>query len=670
MKYRADIDGLRAVAVLTVILFHFGVPGFDGGFIGVDIFFVLSGYLIGSIILKQLKEDRFSLAQFYFRRIRRLVPVFAVVMLVSFGLGYWLMLPDDFQQFGKSLASSTMYLSNFLFYREAGYFDTASHLKPLLHTWSLSVEEQFYIVFPFLALFIFRISRQWWTLIFVILTILSLIASIFYLPINANAVFYLYPFRAWEMFIGVLLAAGSFPIIRRSSIINLMALIGAALILVPTFIYTINTPFPGLAALAPCLGTIILIYCGNASNSFINQWLTNPILVFIGKISYSLYLWHWPFYVFYLYYKADSLTVFDIVVLLAATFIAATLSWRFIEIPFRQGRAIFSKTVRSVFTGTAVTSALLVVIGVYLHVSQGMPQRFSKEAVQFADAAGDLFGDLTGCVNIGNATLPELDFCEIDNALDTEKYTLIWSDSHGAAYKSGYELANSSKRQPALIAWTGGCPPLFGIDKDESVSSLAVDEQCKFRNKAIEKLLLTDKRIDKLVLLGRWSYYYAGQGVGVDDHNTIKIWPVDGEKQVDNQSTFLLESIQSTVEQLNDLGLKPYVVEQPPEFSRYLAEQVALGFIRNKPEIMDNIDLLTTVTTEEVEERQGAINTLLQKLSSESKIHLIRTHQFFCDQKICSLMIDGKPAYFDNNHVSTYGAKRISSMFNPLLNAN
>ncbi|MFT6270767.1 MAG: peptidoglycan/LPS O-acetylase OafA/YrhL [Alphaproteobacteria bacterium] len=670
MKYRADIDGLRAVAVLTVILFHFGIPGFGGGFIGVDIFFVLSGYLIGSIILKQLNEERFSFTQFYFRRIRRLMPVFTVVMVVSFGLAYWLMLPADFREFGQSLATSTVYLSNFLFYREAGYFDTASHLKPLLHTWSLSVEEQFYIVFPFLAWFIFRVSRKWWTVTFAILTVLSLAASIVYLPKDASAVFYLYPFRAWEMFLGVLLAAGSLPMIRRSSIINLLALVGSSLILVPTFLYTTQTPFPGLAALFPCLGTIIIIYCGNASNSIINKWLTNPVLVFIGKISYSLYLWHWPFYVFYVYYKVDFLTAIDIVLLLVATFGAAILSWRFIEIPFREGRAIFSKKAFSVFTATAAASALLVGIGFYLHFSQGMPQRFSKEAVQFADAAGDLFGDLTGCVNIGNTTLPELGFCEIDNALDAKKYTLIWSDSHGAAYKSGYELANVDKREPALLAWTGGCPPVFGVDKDESAFSQAFNEQCKFRNTAIEKLLLTDKRIDKLVLLGRWSYYYAGQGVGVDDHNTIRLWPVGSENQVEDQSLFFLESIQRTVEQLNEIGFKPYIVQQPPEFPRYLSEQVAFGFIRNKPEIMDNLEQLTTVTYSEVIARQGEINKLLEKLASENKIHLIKTHQFFCSQKACSLMIDGKPTYFDNNHVSTYGARKMSAMFNPLLNNN
>jgi peptidoglycan/LPS O-acetylase OafA/YrhL len=669
VKYRADIDGLRAIAVLIVIFFHFGIPGFAGGFIGVDIFFVLSGYLIGSIILKQLEQQRFSFTQFYFRRFRRLMPAFAVVMVVSIILGYWLMLPKDFREFGQSLAAATVYLSNFLFYREAGYFDTASHLKPLLHTWTLAVEEQFYIVFPFIAWLIFRIKRDWLLAIFIVLTLLSLVASIVYLPQDASAVFYLYPFRAWEMFLGVLLTAVSLPTIRRPLFVNLLAVVGSLLILVPAFLYTAKTPFPGLAALPPCLGTIILIYCGMSSNSIINKWLTNPIAVFIGKISYSLYLWHWPFYVFYVYDKPDALPALDIVLLIVATFAAAILSWRFVETPYREGRVILSKKVFNVFATTGVVSTLLVSMGVYLHFSNGAPQRLNDDAARFASAAGDLFGDLTGCSRIGNPIIPELDFCEINGALDAEKYTLIWSDSHGAAFKSGYEFANMQEQQSALIAWTGGCAPVFGIDKDESTSSRAINEQCKFRNAAIKELLLTDKRIDKLVMLGRWSYYYVGQGVGVDDHNKIEIWPVGGQRPVEDQSAFFLERIQQTVEELNTMGFKPYVIEQVPEFPSYLARQLALGFIKNKPEVVDNLDQLTTVAYSEVDKRQGAVRELFEKLSSEDKVDLIKTHQFFCDEKTCSLMIDGKPAYFDNNHISTYGAREISPMFNQLLDS-
>jgi len=259
VKYRADIDGLRAIAVLGVILFHYGVPGFSGGFIGVDVFFVLSGYLIGSIIFSQLNTDSFSFSTFYFRRIRRLFPVYVVVMLLTTMFAYWFMLPSDFREFGQSLLSSTLYLSNIHFYNEAGYFDSASHLKPLLHTWSLSVEEQFYIIFPFLAWLIFYFNKKLILFCILALTFLSFILAEIFIERDMSAVFYLYPFRAWEMFFGVLLSLNRLGQLKNILWANFWSIVGMALIVVPIIFYDQTTMFPALNALAPCLGTILAV---------------------------------------------------------------------------------------------------------------------------------------------------------------------------------------------------------------------------------------------------------------------------------------------------------------------------------------------------------------------------------------------------------------------------
>ncbi len=668
MIYRADIDGLRAIAVLVVIFFHFGIPGLSGGFIGVDIFFVLSGYLIGSIILKQLQEESFSFVGFYFRRIRRLMPVFAVVMLVSFLLAYWLMLPGELKKFGQSLIAATSYLSNVFFYRETGYFDSGAHLKPLLHTWSLSVEEQFYIIFPFLAWLVFRINRRWILLSMGFLTLASLFASIIYLPENNSAVFYLYPFRAWEMFCGVVLAASKLPKINNRLYQSALALIGFVLIALPVIFYNEKTPFPGMTAIWPCLGTLILLYVGESKHTVFSSWLAHPVPVFIGKISYSLYLWHWPFYVFYTYGKLGPLNSVEILLLTAATFLAAILSWRYIEIPFRQGRVLFSKKTFPLFASASLSSLLLIALGVYLHVSQGAPQRLSPQAANFAEAAGDLFGDFTNCYESDNEILPMVSYCEIQSPLNSLEYTLMWGDSHGGAYKRGYQQQVTDRQSPALIAWTGGCPPVFGIDKDESVSPRSIDRECRIRNASIRTLLDKDRRIDQIVLIGRWTYYLRGQGIGTDVHNTIQLWDEHGKPgDIDNQAQFFLSKFEDTVRTLNELGYIPYVVEQPPEFANYVSRYLAAGLIRDDKDVINKLDALTTIPYAEVYDQQKMIQNLFTRLEQQGHIHIIKTHPFFCNKETCSLMLDGKPVYFDNNHVSSYGAQQISAMFDPLF---
>jgi len=673
--YRSDIDGLRAIAVCIVIFFHFGIPGFSGGFIGVDVFFVLSGYLIGSIILNQLESNKFSLVKFYFRRIRRLFPVFVIVILATSIVAYWLMLPNDLRELGQSVIASSLYLSNIFFYMEAGYFDTASHLKPLLHTWSLSVEEQFYIVFPVLAWLIYRLNKHYLLPLFLLFTLLSLIAAEWFLSRNTSAVFYLYPFRAWEMFIGVCLASQKIPRIASSRANTAVALLGLVMIVAPNFIYTSATPFPGLSALIPCLGTCLLIHTGTQSSSFIHKALMNPVPVFIGKISYSLYLWHWPIFVLYMYDKGNHPAIYDITLMLTMTLLAAVASWKYVETPFREGRAPFSKTPFSVFTATAVVSLSLIGLGYFFRASQGLSSRFDTQTAQFANAANDLFGDFSGCHESDNNKLKDVEYCTLGDPLNSDSYTLIWGDSHGGAYRRGIEKAITENGHSALLAWTGGCPPVFGIDKDESVSSRAVDTLCTKRNRAIESLIKSDQRINAIVLVGRWSYYLNGQGTGVDKTNTITLWPEDGVKSdVLNQDDFFVEKIKQTIRQLSNDGHSIFIVEQVPEFSRYDARVVALGLVNgsinsnNESNKLDEkFNRLTTETYQEVLKRQNKIQLALQDASSKKLITVLKTHQFFCDENECSLMPKGEPLYFDNNHLSSNGSIKINAMFNPLI---
>lgn len=669
MKYRADIDGIRAIAVSIVILFHYGVVGFAGGYVGVDIFFVLSGYLISSIIFAQTGQGRFCFSNFYFRRIRRLFPVYLVVMLATFVVAFAYLLPRDFREFGQSLFASTVYISNVLFYMEAGYFDTASHLKPLLHTWSLSVEEQFYVVFPVVAWLCGRMSAKGLFILFGALTVASLVAAASYIETDNSAVFYLYPFRAWEMFFGTLLATGFIPALRSVIWNNVLAALGLIMLLGSTFLYDESTLFPGLSAIIPCLGTVLLIHSGSGHQGWIHQILATKPMVFIGNISYSLYLWHWPVYVLYVYNKPEGVSVSDTLVMAVTTFVLSVLSWKFVETPFRHGRVKFSDNHKSVFAATAVFSVIFMAAGFYLHKSAGMPQRLDDRTAAFASAAGDLFGDLDGCVEENNDRLPGLGHCFIGDPLHAETFTIIWGDSHGGAYKRGYTKAVEGKDQNALLVWMGGCPPVFGISKDEFVSSKAIDDQCAVRNKAFEAFLQKEKsRIDAIVLVGRWSYYLTGEGTGVDSQNWIKLWPESGKpSDVKNQTEFFVSSMRNTLEQLHGEGFKVFIVEQPPEFSQFLARTLAIGLMNGSSDFDESVATIGKEDYSKVLARQGAIQPLFNDVEQKGIATLLRTHHYFCDQTSCSVMRDNLPHYFDNNHVSSTGAANISDMFSPVV---
>lgn len=670
MNYRPDIDGIRAIAVLAVILFHYGIGALSGGFVGVDVFFVLSGYLISSVIFGQLDKNKFEFAQFYFRRVRRLFPVYLVVMLVTFLFAYGFMLPRDFREFGQSLLASTLYMSNILFYMEAGYFDTASHLKPLLHTWSLSVEEQFYLVFPFLAWAFSRAPKKFVVAIFGLLTISSFIAASVFITRDNSAVFFLYPTRAWEMFLGTLLALRVIPNTQSLRLNNVLSVIGLLLIIVPIVVFDEQTLFPGLNALWPCLGTVLLLYSGDNRLGWVYKLLSTRAPVFIGKLSYSLYLWHWPVYVLYAYNKPEGVEAFDIVLMATVTFGLSLLSWHFIENPFREGKVPFSNKKSVVFCSTALLSLLCMGAGYYVHKSNGMPQRLDTKTAQFAEAAGDLFGDLTGCKDEGNEIMPALAYCAIGHANEAESYTLIWGDSHGGAYKRGMTsyVVEHNVGFDALLAWSGGCPPVLGIDKDENVSSAVSDARCAVRNTEILRMLNEDKRINAVVLVGRWAYYMNGGGVGVDAHYQVKIWPENGTlDSINNQAQFFIQQFRLTVAKLNQLGLKVFVVEQPPEFQNYTARPLAISLMNGRSDFESSVKKYTEQSYALVDERQQLMQAELNRLESTEQLSVLRTHSYFCKGDHCSLMLDNVPSYFDNNHVSSAGAQRINAMFAPLF---
>lgn len=338
--YRPDIDGLRAIAVLSVTMFHFGIGPFRGGFAGVDIFFVISGYLITGIIHKEVAAGEFTFAAFYERRVRRIFPALFAMLLAVMVAAPFILLPSDLSRLGGAVISTLLFSSNVLFWRQSGYFDPAAQLNPLLHTWSLSVEEQFYIGFPILMLLIERYARRQIVPLLVLVAAISFALCLFFQPLRPTATFYLSPFRAWELLLGALLAVRAAPPITSRVAREVVS--GAALMmLVASLLLLKEGPkFPGWEAAFPVVATAALLHSGASGDSLVRRILALRPMVLVGLISYSLYLWHWPLLVYARYLNdTDELPGGAGYLMLALALLAGWASYRWVETPFRRPRS-------------------------------------------------------------------------------------------------------------------------------------------------------------------------------------------------------------------------------------------------------------------------------------------------------------------------------------------
>lgn len=388
--YRPDIDGLRAIAVLAVIFYHFKVGVCSGGFVGVDIFFVISGYLITKGILSKQRDGKFDFADFYFRRVRRLIPALFVTITASYAVAFAIFSPADF----KSLSGSTVYaltgLSNIFFWLESGYFDTASSMKPLLHTWSLSVEIQFYILWPLMLLLVTRFTKHHIAAT-LILIIVGGVAAVAYLNIDASGAFYLTPFRMHEFLFGALVVLlERFKL--RKGIADAAYLIGLVLVAYSIFFFSNETTlFPGLAAMAPAAGAALMILAGE--NASLAVLCRSKVATKIGEISYSLYLVHWPIFVFTSYVLIDGVPAYGTVLLVTATFLFASVLYRFIEKPFRNPKK--SRLTGAEFSLAALgCSTLIIILSASSWGQDGWSWRIPEEVRKVAEidkAASDKY---------------------------------------------------------------------------------------------------------------------------------------------------------------------------------------------------------------------------------------------------------------------------------------
>ncbi len=498
MKYRAEIDGLRAVAVVPVLLFHAGIPVFGGGFVGVDVFFVISGYLITSIILADLFAGQFSLLNFYERRARRILPALFVVMLASIPFAWAWLLPANMKDFAQSVAAVTTFSSNILFWRESGYFATLAELKPLLHTWSLAVEEQYYVFFPLVLMLAWwmKLRQAWLVGLLVVGLLISLVAAEWGSTNAPGPTFYLLPTRGWELLAGALAAFYLHGRADRPSNQGL-SLLGLALITVAVFAYDKHTPFPGLYAVPPVLGSVLIVLFAGPG-TLVQKLLGQRIFVGIGLISYSLYLWHQPLFAFARHRLLDPPPQALMLGLIVVATVLAYLTWRFVEAPFRS-RSRVSR--RALVTSGCVAAAGFLAFGVAGHWSDGWKEtwlarqdpeiRQAFVLMETATAAPQGLADNGACVFGVRDFTPAVRDRILDCAATHGPGAAILGDSH-AIDLFGIAVAANPDR-PFMIAVTReGCRPhspapnchytpfLAFIQENDAVFSGIIFEQAGF----------------------------------------------------------------------------------------------------------------------------------------------------------------------------------------------
>ncbi len=666
LSYRSDIDGLRAIAVMPVLFYHAGVAGFSGGYAGVDVFFVISGYLITSIVYADIVSGRFSLARFYERRIRRLLPALVAVIVVTTLLSTWLLLPTPLKDYGQSLLSVALFASNVLFWKEAGYFDAPAELKPLLHTWSLAVEEQYYLFFPpLLYLLCKHVPERVSALIFAAF-LASLAACVAMVGSHQSATFYLLPFRAWEMLIGSLLALGFVPRPGSRRTADIQGALGLALIAGPVLLYSSSTPFPGIAAVPPVLGAALVIHAGAFPGALAGRLLSVLPLVGVGMISYSLYLWHWPITVFTKYLNGGALSPSLQLLVITGSMAAAVLSWRYIEKPFRRPAVPAPRS--RLFIGAVGTVAAFGVVGLGLHLTRGLPARVPPDARPLAAALEDFEPHPQSCRPWSGPDRLGEGLCVIGGPASREPDFMMWGDSHSGILVHAIEGEAYRLGKVGLFSNLAGCPPLVGVAKDESVADAAEDAKCARLNARILDILRRSTGIEKVLLVGRWSYYANGGGVGADAVNTVKIQPVGSPSASLGNSEVFAASMHATIETLIALNKKVYVLRQVPEIENYKPAALAAAamFSRSTSDLA-TIATASRITIERVAVRQRAFDTAMKRWEADSRVRVLDSWPYFCDARECSAISGGEARYYDNNHVTTKQAKALAPLMSEVL---
>lgn len=626
MQYRPEVDGLRAVAVLPVLFFHAGFTSFSGGFIGVDVFFVISGYLITSLIVEDIKSGSFSLLGFYERRFRRISPALLLVCMATIPFAWVWMAPREFNDYGQSLFATNLSVSNFLFWREANYFGADAELKPLLHTWSLAVEEQFYLLVPLLLMAWRGRSSLIWTVGAIVVASFALTHMLASRAPTAN--FYLLPTRFWELGVGTLLAlAGSNRQWLQGLGAQALSLAGLILIVASILLLDGNRPFPGWWALPPVAGTaLVLVFARSGTlTASILSW--RP-LVAVGLISYSVYLWHQPLFAFARIRMFGEVTMSIYLLLIALTLLLSYLSWRFVERPFRNRRLVSG---RQLFATIGVIGGGLIIFGVIADRTNGLPLRHPNKA--FASAVNERmrinFGLSDGCE--GKLPLPQA--CMTSDKPEV----IVWGDSFAMHLVAGIV---QSKPDVALVQFTkSDCGPFIDIAPimpPQYPASWPAD--CQAFIDGVKRYVESTPSIRYAVLSSPFGQYLDGAPS-----------VLYGGKVVQASPEFIRERMRATLEWFVSHGITPVIFAPPPrdgsEIGACLARSRWLGSGAENC-LLDRA---------EVRRFGRQVNEFLDDLKRDYRV--VDIGDFLCDDIGCKVEDGDVLIYRDRGHLSYEGSR-------------
>ncbi|WP_374247189.1 acyltransferase family protein [Zoogloea sp.] len=634
LKYRGEIDGLRAVAVLPVILFHAGFGLFGGGYVGVDVFFVISGYLITSILLAELQAGSFTVVGFYERRARRILPALFAVMLATLPFAWLWLAPAEMRKFCNSLIGVSLFSSNILFWQESGYFDTAAELKPLLHTWSLAVEEQFYVFFPLLLMAVWRLGRRRIGVLLAALLVASLLAAEWGLRHDPTGAYYLLHTRGWELLIGALVAlvlsarAGADGALVPSSpwLAQLAGLAGLAAIGVSVFLFDRHTPFPGVHALLPTLGTALVILFASPRTA-VGALLGNRFCVGIGLLSYSAYLWHQPLLAFARVRSVGAPSEALMGALAVASVALAYLSWRFVERPFRQRRTVPR---RAVFLFSGVCLLGFIAVGLGGRLTGGYEaQRLDADRIALRKTAQP--SPLRDTCH----TLDSPDFTPPARACTYFGSKVTWAvfgDSH--AVELAYALAEGLKRDDLGLKHLSysGCGPVAGR------ADLGSD--CRKWSDAALAHLERLPEVHTVVVVYRMNLHLFGEHEGV--------YPALPDTVGEAERARTWQSYVALLSRLQAAGKRVVAVLQAPELRKGIDDLV----------LVDGGPRIVGVERRWWDRRQAFVRAHLPDLPPG--VAVVDPAEVLCDAEACYAAGDGQADYFDDDHLSVQGARKVA----------
>ena len=635
-QYRPDIDGLRAVAVLSVLFFHAKVPGVPGGFVGVDVFFVISGYLITSIIAKDISSERFSFISFYERRVRRIFPALFFLLFVCTFIAAIVFAPEDFLTFAKAMVATTCFLSNFFFLHHSatgGYFTNISDFQALLHTWSLAVEEQFYLLFPALLLFLTRWAKQRAAQLLFVIAILSFALSIWLTYRNPSVAFYMLSSRAWELLMGSLLALKAVPPIKMRFVRELFAAAGLVLILCADFLFTSQTRFPGPSALLPCFGAWLIIYAGEqAATTWTNALLSFPPLVFIGVISYSLYLWHWPLIVFSQYFLLGNLGRAATVCVIASSVLMAFISFEFAESPFRGHGSAFSR--RQVFSLGLAASLASLALGLIIYRTNGLPQRYDATTRQIVlENSTRRHDNPEACSNwkTDPHRLADIEFCNIGP--NAAKKILFWGDSHvQQLYPAVEHLYNNGELQGrgAVFAVANSCPPA------EHMNDTRKEYHCDtFSSLVMERAAMDD--IDTVFIgFSTWWAYSENSICPSVNGKCVRTVSLDEIRRL------FLSDLSDQIHRLNTGGKRVLICLPFPIYDKPIPNL----------EIKNAVFSRFGITGIPKDSTSPVLREQILDVTRTSGADVFDPRKSLCSSAMCITQINGVSIYLDNNHIA------------------